>query len=93
MSRFTYQELLALVDGDTGLIELLIEEGEIERVDVDIARVDVDRLLVARTLLRDLEITWPGAEVILGLRAALLDARRQITELEAQLAANRSPRR
>ena len=85
MTRFTYQELLALVDGDTGLIELLVEEGEIERAGDDIARVDLDRLLVARTLLRDLEITWAGAEVILQLREALVAARRRIAALEREL--------
>jgi len=87
MSRFTYQELLALVDGDTGLIEILVEEGEIERVGDEVARVDIDRLLVARTLLRDLEITWAGAEVILQLRGALLDARHKIAALERELVA------
>jgi len=87
MTRYTYQDLLAIVDGDGALIDLLVEEGEIQRVGDDIARVDIDRVLVARTLLRELEITWPGAEVILELRAALVAARRRIAALEAELAA------
>jgi hypothetical protein len=86
MTRFTYQELLTLVDGDVALIELLVEEGEIQRRGDDVALVDVDRVLVARTLLRDLDVTWPGAEVILELRAALIAARRRIAALEAALA-------
>jgi multidrug efflux pump subunit AcrA (membrane-fusion protein) len=89
MTRFSYQDLLALVDGDGALLELLVEEGEIVRVGDDIARVDVDRVLVARTLLRDLDVTWPGAEVILELRAQLVAARRRIAALEAELAAKR----
>lgn len=86
MTRYTYQELLALVDGDATLIELLVEEGEIERRDDDVVMIDLDRVLVARTLLRDLDVTWPGAEVILQLRAALIAARRRIAELETEVA-------
>jgi hypothetical protein len=87
VTRFTYEDLLALVDGDRALIDLLIAEGEIQSAGDDIARVDIDRVLVARTLLRDLEITWSGAEVILDMRAALVAARRRIAALEAALAA------
>jgi hypothetical protein len=87
MTRYSYQQLVALVDGDTALIDLLVEEGEIERRGEDLAMVDIDRVLVARTLLRDLDVTWPGAEVILELRAALIAAQRRIAALEAELAA------
>jgi hypothetical protein len=90
MTRYTYQQLVELVEGDSALIELLVEEGEIECRD-DVALVDVDRVLVARTLLRDLDITWPGAEVILQLRASLLAAHRRIAALEAALASQPTP--
>jgi hypothetical protein len=84
-TRFTYQHLLALVDGDAELIAHLLETGIIERHD-DRAVVDVDRVLVARTLWRDLEIEWHGIEVILRMRDELAEARRRIAELEAALA-------
>ena len=52
MTRYTYQHLLELVDGDDELIARLVEEGEIVRRDEgDIVTVDVERVLVARTLL------------------------------------------
>ena len=89
MTRFTYRELVDLVDGDRELIALLVEEGEIERKSDDVALVDLDRVLAARTLLRELEVTWPGVEIILRLRAELASARRRITALEAELAAER----
>ncbi|HTJ45814.1 MAG TPA: hypothetical protein VL463_27110 [Kofleriaceae bacterium] len=89
MTRFTYQELVALVEGDAELITLLVEEGEIQRRGDDVALVDLDRVLVARTLLRDLDVTWPGAEVILSLRASLIAAKRRIAELEAELSEKR----
>jgi hypothetical protein len=83
MTRYTYQHLLELVDGDDELIARLVEEGEIvRRDDGDIVTLDVERVLVARTLLRELEVDWPGIEVILRLRDELLRARRRIAELE-----------
>jgi hypothetical protein len=83
MTRYTYQHLLELVDGDDELIARLVEEGEIVRRDEgDIVTVDVERVLVARTLLRELEVDWPGIEVILRLRDELVRARRRIAELE-----------
>ena len=81
-TRFTYQHLIDLVGGDQELITRLIAEGEIEVRDDGVARVDVDRVLVARTLVRELEIDWPGVEVILRLVEELALARRRIAELE-----------
>jgi hypothetical protein len=82
MSKVTYQHLLELVGGDRDLIERLIEIGEIEERDAGMAIVDVDRVLVVRTLVRELEVDWPGVEVILRLLGELADARRRIAELE-----------
>jgi MerR HTH family regulatory protein len=85
MTTFTYQYLIDLVDGDHELIARLIEGGVIERRDEDRAMVDVERVLVARTLWRELEIDWPGIEVILHLRDGLAQARHRIAELERAL--------
>jgi len=82
MSKLTYQHLLDLVGGDHDLIERLVEIGEIERRNPDVAIVDVDRVLVVRTLVRELEIDWPGVEIILRLLGELSEARRQIAELD-----------
>lgn len=88
-ARFTYQHLLALVEGDQELIAHLVEEGIIEQHGDTDAIVDVDHVLVARTLWRDLEIEWPAIDMILRIRAQLVEARRRIAELEATLAARR----
>lgn len=85
MSRFTYQHLLELVDGDHEFIVRLIEEGLIERRD-DVMGVDVDAVLLARTLWRNLEVDWPGIEIIVRLTAQLNAARRRVQELEAAVA-------
>ncbi len=84
---YTYESLIALVDGDRELITQLVEIGVIEINAEDHAIVDVDIVLTARTLYRDLAIDWAGIEVILRLRGELAGARRRIAELEAQLAA------
>lgn len=86
MTRFTYQQLLELVEGDQELIVRLVEEGFAERHD-DVLSIDVDQVLLARTLWRDLDVEWPGIEVILKLAGELADARRRIAELEAALEA------
>jgi hypothetical protein len=80
-TRYTYQHLLQLVDGDNELIVRLVEEGLVEREE-DIVTVDVDRVLMARTLWRDLEVEWPGIEIILRLAEELAKARQRIAELE-----------
>lgn len=85
MTRYTYQHLLALVEGDDELIVHLVEEKLIERHD-DIVTLDIDRVLLARTLWRDLDVDWPGIEIILRLAAELSDARARIAALEAKLA-------
>ena len=83
-TTFTYAHLLALVDDDHELIARLVEEGVIERGDADVVVVDIDRVLVARTLVRELEIDYPALELILRLVGELAVARRRIAELERE---------
>jgi len=84
VTRFTYQHLVELVEGDEELIVRLVEEGLIEQRD-QVASVDVDGVLLARTLWRELGVEWPGIEVVLHLAAQLRAARARIAELEAKL--------
>jgi hypothetical protein len=84
MTRYSYQHLLALVEGDAELIARLVDEGMLERNE-DVVTIDVDRVLMVRTLWRDLDVEWPGIEIILRLVEELAAARRRIAELEAAL--------
>ena len=86
MTRYTYQHLLELVEGDDELITLLVEEGEIVRGDDDVVTVDIERVLVARTLLRELEVSWPGIEIVLRLRGELLRLRAELADARKRLA-------
>lgn len=88
-TKFTYAHLVELVEGDDELIIRLVDEGLIERRDDDRVMVDVDAVLVARTLWRDLDVEWPGIEVILRMRDELARARLRIAELEQALASKR----
>lgn len=92
MTRFTYRHLVELVEGDDELITRLVEEGIIERLEDDIALVDIDTVLVARTLWRDLDVEWAGIDVILRLRDELVRARQRIAELETALDATQQRR-
>ena len=83
-TRFTYERLLELLGGDQELIAWLVDEGEIMQRDDTTVVVDVDRVLIARTLVRELEIDWSGVEVILRLLSELADARRMIEELRGR---------
>lgn len=92
-TRFTYQQLVHLVGGDDELIVRLVDEGIIERRDDDRALVDVDTVLAAKTLWRDMEIEWSEIELILHLRGELARARQRIEALEAELAELRRSKR
>jgi hypothetical protein len=83
-TRFTYDRLLELVGGDQELIARLVDEGEIEQRDDTTVIVDLDRVLIVRTLVRELEIDWSGVAVILRLLSELADARRLIEDLRAR---------
>jgi hypothetical protein len=91
MTRFTYQHLLELVEGDDEFIVRLVEEGLIEPRD-GVMSVDVDGVLLARTLWRNLEVDWPGIEIIVRLTAQLAAAQRRIQELEAAAAMAEGPK-
>jgi hypothetical protein len=81
-THLTYQHLIDLVGGDHELIARLIEEREIDQRADGVVVVDIDRVLIARTLVRELEIDWTGLDLILRLLAELGEARRRIAELE-----------
>lgn len=83
--KYTYQRLVELVGGDEELVAQLVERGEIREIEGDRALVNVERVMVARTLHRELEVDYNGIEVILRLRDELAAARARIASLEEEL--------
>lgn len=79
------QALLALLEEDRELIDLLYELELLPRGAESFADEQVEHALIARTLYRELEVNGPGVEIIVRMRGELLATRRQVAELLAQL--------
>ncbi len=79
--RWTLERVLDLVEGDRELVEQLWEIGVCERSDEGFSAREVELVRVAHVLVRELDVNWPGVEIILRLRSELIDTRRQIAEL------------
>jgi hypothetical protein len=79
--RITLTVLLQMLEDDREVLDLL-RDCELVAADRDsFAADEVECALVARTLLRELEVNAPGVEIILRMRSELLATRRQIAEL------------
>lgn len=76
VSRVTVLELLR---GDHEVLEMLEQAGIIQPGDLE--PTEVEEVLVARTLLRDLDVNLAGVEVVLRLRAELQQTRDQVQRL------------
>jgi len=81
--------MIELIGDDPELLEILYEAGAIPRGAERLEETEVEAALVARTLVRELEVNGPGVEIILRLREELLAQRRQVAGLLALL---RKPR-
>ena len=75
--------VIELLGGDPSILEALEEAGLVPKEHLTPA--EVEDVLVARTLIQELEVNLPGVEVILRLRTELLETRTQMTRLAAML--------
>jgi len=76
----TLAELLEVLGGDEGFLEEAREAGLIHEDDgYDV--IVVEQVRVARTLVRELDVNWPGVEVVLRLREELVETRQQVARL------------
>lgn len=85
MTRIDLEELVAIVGGDRDLIAILIRERVISTEAEGFELRDVDRVLAARTLVRELDIDAGAVELILHLREQLAAARRELARYRALL--------
>ncbi len=78
--RLTLAELLEVLGGDESFLDEAREAGLVHEDDgYDV--VVVERVRVARTLVRELDVNWPGVEVVLRLREELVETRREVRRL------------
>jgi len=84
--RYTVEHLVEICGGDRTFVDELFAHEILER-SVDITRDDLERVRVAWSLVRELEVNMPGVDIILRLREELLATRRQMLELARNLQA------
>lgn len=84
-TRIRRQRLLEILENDEEIIVRLVDEGLIEDRPEGFDRRDVERALVARTLHRDLDVNWPGVEVVLLMRERQRATHLQVAEVLAAL--------
>jgi hypothetical protein len=70
-----------LLGGDGELYAQLCEAGLVPRDDAALASEHLETARVVRALVHELEINWPGVEVVLHMRSQLVATRRQLVEL------------
>ena len=83
--RIRRERLLEILGNDEEIVVRLVEEGLIIDSSEGFDPRDVERALVARTLLRDLDVNWPGVEVVLSMRDQLRATQQQIAQTIAAL--------
>lgn len=89
MTTIVRTTVLTLLEGDEALYEQLCNEGLLPREEQSLAPEHLELARVVRTLTRELEVNWPGVEIVLRMRAELIASRRQVAELITLLEAGR----
>ena len=90
-SRVRRKRLVEILGNDEEIVLRLVEEGLIMDRPDGFERRDIERALVTRTLVRELDVNWAGVEVILLMREQLRATQLQVAEmLSALRASNRS---
>jgi MerR family transcriptional regulator/heat shock protein HspR len=93
VGELSLRQLLAALDEDRGLIEMLLEEGLLEPpLERDYTAAELEAARVARVLHRELDVNLAGVEVILHLREQILALRKQMEEILRHLQSERARR-
>lgn len=85
--RTSRARVLELLEGDVAFFEELCRVGIVP--DDELTPEQVEHVLVARTLVYELDVNLPGVEVILRLRAELMETRTQFVSLAQRLKSER----
>lgn len=90
--RLLLVTLIEFLEGDLEILEHLCEAGLVPREEEALLPEHAEMARVACTLVHELGINWPGAEVILRMRSELAATHRQVEELLALLREGRTER-
>jgi hypothetical protein len=91
MSHITRTTILTILGGDEDFYEQLRSRGLLPHDEESLASHHMELARVTHTLVRELEVNWPGVEVVLRMRSELIDQRKQVAQLINLLQA-RSPK-
>jgi hypothetical protein len=81
----TTARLVEILQGDEELVVRLCDEGIITQQAEGYLPEDVARVLVCRTLVRELDVDISALEIILRLREELLETRHQLSAVAHEL--------
>ena len=91
-AELSLQEVLALLEEDRPLLELLQAEGLLPApLERRYTHEEAEQARVARVLIRQLEVNFAGVEVILHMRRQITDLQQQMLDLLRELRAARQP--
>ena len=90
MSRVIRTTILTILEGDEPFYQELRTQGVLPEDD-QLSPEHVELARVTHTLVRELEVNWPGVEIVLRMRGELIDTRRQVAELLRLLERERKP--
>jgi hypothetical protein len=87
MSRVLRTTILTILQGDEEFYEQLRNRGLLPHDEETLTADHIELARVTYTLVQELELNWPGVEVVLRMRGELIDMRKQVAELLSLLQA------
>ena len=81
MSRLVRAAILTTLEGDEDFYEQLRGRGLLPQDEDSLEPDHVELARVTHTLVRELEVNWPGVEIVLRMRRELIDTHKQVEVL------------
>ena len=81
MSRLVRAAILTTLEGDEEFYEQLRGRGLLPQDEDSLEPDHVELARVTHTLVRELEVNWPGVEIVLRMRRELIDTHKQVDVL------------
>jgi hypothetical protein len=85
-TRLSIHQVVEILEGDEELVVTLCNEGLIAAHEEGFMPEEVARILVCRTLIRELDVDVSAIDIILRLRDELLQTRQQLSLVARELA-------